>query len=349
MMEVVDVGYDDVEPKLQGAIKSMTTYNNATVMPIPPREEGRVATSIDPNFVLPDVHPVYKNIILRTPSIEKDTAERNVTRANRGLNPVTLSIRHGMLQFLEALAAKRPLWRFEARTAELYTGFVISFDVYHNAENLGYVMHELGYKNGSSTKTDKYKIFNHRISDKLDRRDHKTTTNIATAISTVLKEFGVKSTSELIVAAKAEVNKIADRFVSEKFSVFSSRQWDVREHLMDTFLNDPEMFKACSWYEKYGEPCLRSHIKASMMSEVKIKVRDLDGGKIVIQRGDTYIVVDNVNNASYTHQTLPYDIRSKLGMLKMVESDKFIANVGFKSDQECFFIFNDIELQHNEE
>jgi len=86
-----------------------------------------------------------------------------------------------------------------------------------------------------------------------------------------------------------------------------------------------------------------------MMDDTKNKVEKLEGGKLVIQRGDTYIVVDNVNNVSYTHQTLPYDIRSKLGMLKLIEPNNFVGGVGFKANQECFYIFQDAEQQHTEE
>jgi hypothetical protein len=88
-----------------------------------------------------------------------------------------------------------------------------------------------------------------------------------------------------------------------------------------------------------------------MMAVMKSDVENLVGGKLIIQRGDTYIVVDNVNNVSYTHQTLPHELRSKLGMLKLVEPDQLISGVGFKSNQECFFVFDHerAERQHNEE
>ena len=118
---------------------------------------------------------------------------------------------------------------------------------------------------------------------------------------------------------------------------------------MDTLIAKPYLFEKCSWYEKLGAPCVEHTRYSNMIANMKSDVENLVGGKLIIQRDDTYIVVDNVNNASYTHQTLPHELRSKLGMLKLVEPDQLVDGIGFKSNQECFFIFTSVEQQHNEE
>lgn len=322
----------------------MTTYNDATVMPIPSREDRSIATKVDRNFVLPDVHPVYKNIIFRTPKLEAE-----LIKTNMKANPhVTLGIRHGMLQLVEALAPKRPLWKFEA-VNYMSNGFINAFTIWDGSEELGKIDHLLDYNGRSSSRTDKYNLYNHRISGKLDRKDHKTTTNIDTAIRTVIKEFGVKSRAEVIAEAKDAIKLTSHKLSDHADRKFRDAQWNIRATLMDTLLARPDVFKQFDWYEKEGAPCVEYSLQASMMEEVKTKATSLTGGKLVIQRDDTYIVVDNVNNVSYTHQTLPYEIRSKLGMLKLVEPNEFVGGIGFKSNQECFFIFVGEEHQHNEE
>jgi hypothetical protein len=332
----------------------MTTYNDATVMPIPPREDKSIHTKVDPNFVLPDVHPVFKNVTFRTPKLEKDLIDYNEKlkqRAREDFVPRTLGIRHGMLQLVEALALKRPLWSFTATDFSGTYGFVTEFVVRQGSEELGKIRHELDYTGRSVTRTDIYKLFNHRINEKLDRRDHKTTAKLDVAIRTVLKEFGVKNLTEVIASAKEAVTKTVKDFNLDAERKARDTQWNVRESLMDTLINEPDLFKQCSWYEKLGAPCVEHTHYANMMAVMKSDVENLVGGKLIIQRGDTYIVVDNVNNVSYTHQTLPHELRSKLGMLKLVEPDQLISGVGFKSNQECFFVFDHerAERQHNEE
>jgi hypothetical protein len=344
MVKVVDVYYEDVEPKQRGA--SMPTYNNVTLMPIPSREDGKIETKIDNCFVLPDVHSVHKNIVFRTPKLDADLIKSNKSRD--ASKQITLGIRHGMLQLLEELAAKRPLWRFEANNY-IYSGFIVEFIVSERTEELGRLVHNIDYASGRSQRTDVYKIYNHRINEKLDRKDHKTTTNIDTAIRTVLREFGAKNLSEIVKSGKEAITKVANAFQVDAHRKLNEAQWNVRSSLMDTLEARPDMFMQFSWYNKLGAPCVEHAKHVAIMDETKIKADQLMGGKLVIQRGDTYIVVDNVNNVSYTHQTLPYAVRSKLGMLKLVEPNEFVSGVGFKSDQECFFIFDDVEQQHNEE
>jgi len=324
----------------------MTTYNNATLMPLPPREDGRIDTKIDNSFVLPDVHPVHKNIVFRTPKLEADLVSTNKKRD--ASKQITLSIRHGMLQLLEELAAKRPLWRFEANNY-IYSGFITEFVVSEGAEELGKLAHGIGYIGGRSQRTDTYKIYNHRINDKLTVRDHKTTSSMDKAVRIVFKEFGVRNLTELVKQAREAVTKTVKEFHVEAHRKMNEAQWNIRSTLMDTLLARPDLFMQFSWYDKLGAPCVEYGQAVAMMDSTKNKVEKLEGGKLVIQRGDMYIVVDNVNNVSYTHQTLPYDVRSKLGMLKLVEPNEFISGVGFKSDQECFYIFQDAEQQHNEE
>ena len=322
----------------------MTTYNDATVMPIPPREDRSIATKVDRNFVLPDVHPVYKNIVFRTPKLEAD-----LIKTNMKANPhVTFGIRHGMLQLVEALAPKRPLWKFEAFNY-MGNGFISAFTIWDGSEELGKIHHSLDYNGRSSSRTDKYSLYNHRISEKLDRKDHKTTTKLDIAVRTVIKEFGVKSKAEVIASAKEAVTQTAKDFDVKAERKARDAQWNIRATLMDTLLARPDVFKQFDWYEKEGAPCVEHTQYANMMAVMKSDVENLVGGKLIIQHGDTYIVVDNVNNVSYTHQTLPYEIRSKLGMLKLVEPNEFVGGIGFKSNQECFFIFVGEEHQHNEE
>lgn len=324
----------------------MSTHNNVTVMPIPPRDKDSIATLIDHDFVMPDVHPVYKNIVFRTPKVEDD-----IFRLNKKAAPsrVTLGIRHGMLQLLEALAPKRPLWTFTADAVYYSTGFIYGVTVREGIEELGRLEHSIEYARGRSCKVDTFKLYNHRINEKLDRKDHKSTTNIDTAIRTVLKEFGAKNISEIVKSGKEAITKAANNFQVDAHRKLNEAQWNVRSALMAALEARPDVFMQFSWYDKLGAPCVEHAKHVAIMDDTKTKADQLMGGKLVIQRGDTYIVVDNVNNVSYTHQTLPYAVRSKLGMLKLVEPNEFVSGVGFKSDQECFFIFDDVEQQHNEE
>ena len=72
---------------------------------------------------------------------------------------------------------------------------------------------------------------------------------------------------------------------------------------------------------------------------------DMSGPLVVVQVQQAYIVLDKVKFAEYTHETLPYDIRAKLGVLKLTREDELVDNVGIRTSANFFFIVPDHEQQ----
>ena len=92
-----------------------------TIMQLPPREDNSHETSRPTDYDLPEYHPVYKNVHFMPPKLVDEFAvynvekERQAKRMGRDFQPVRPYLRHGMLELLETLAAKRPLRNFVRR------------------------------------------------------------------------------------------------------------------------------------------------------------------------------------------------------------------------------------------
>jgi len=319
-----------------------------TIMQLPPREDNSYETSRPTDYDLPEYHPVYKNVHFMPPKLVDEFAvynvekERQAKRMGRDFQPVRPYLRHGMLELLETLAAKRPLWRFVG-SGFVSSGFISAFDVFDGEEKLGKLDHTLNYnyRVSSTKRVDEFKLYNDRINSKLDRRDHKTTGKVSIAVTTVLKEFGAKTNGELIVDAKQQLAKVATELSMSAERKMTNAAWDLRPKMTEDFIANPEVYAHRPWYEVLGKKYLEAAMVDSKATELKNRITNMQAGRIVIQRDDTYIIVDNVNSAVYTHQTLPFDVRSKLGMLKLVDPETYLDGVGVKTkDTGFYYILN---------
>ena len=322
-----------------------------TIMQLPPREDKSYETSRPATFYLPEHHEVFKNIHFTPPALlsefdsyNDNAAKRAATQGNP-FQPIRPYLRHGMLELLEALAAKRPLWRFVG-AGFVSSGFLTTFNVFDGEEKLGKLDHTLNYnyRVSSTKRVDEFKIYNDRINSKLDRKDHKTTTKLDIAISTVLKEFGIKTTGELINDAKQHLTRLSSELSMATERKRTNAEWDLRSSIVKDLEATPEAYAHHVWYEGLGKRFLTAAMEHQDINKLKLNITNMENGKIVIQRDDTYIVVDNVNSSSYTHQTLPFDIRSKLGMLKLVDPETYVEGVGVKTkDTNFYYITNNEE------
>ena len=62
---------------------------------------------------------------------------------------------------------------------------------------------------------------------------------------------------------------------------------------------------------------------------------------LVIKDSGKYLVKVRDNVQLYDDNTLPHEMRSKLGMLKLVEAETFLSNVGCRVNDEVFVLLLD--------
>jgi hypothetical protein len=91
-----------------------------------------------------------------------------------------------------------------------------------------------------------------------------------------------------------------------------------------------KIYKAQAEYERIGEEMLTIEKVKSQFENGKTALVIKDDGKYLVKIGDAIQLYDN--------NTLPEDMRGKLGMLKLVEAEAFVSNVGCRINDEVFVL-----------
>jgi hypothetical protein len=91
-----------------------------------------------------------------------------------------------------------------------------------------------------------------------------------------------------------------------------------------------KIYKAQAEYERIGEEMLTIDKVKSQFENGKTALVIKDDGKYLVKIGDAIQLYDN--------NTLPEDMRGKLGMLKLVEAEAFVSNVGCRINDEVFVV-----------
>ena len=91
-----------------------------------------------------------------------------------------------------------------------------------------------------------------------------------------------------------------------------------------------KIYKAQAEYERIGEEMLTIDKVKSQFENGKTALVIKDDGKYLVKIGDAIQLYDN--------NTLPEDMRGKLGMLKLVEAEAFVSNVGCRINDEVFVL-----------
>lgn len=91
-----------------------------------------------------------------------------------------------------------------------------------------------------------------------------------------------------------------------------------------------KIYKAQAEQERIGEEMLTIDKVKSQFENGKTALVIKDDGKYLVKIGDAIQLYDN--------NTLPEDMRGKLGMLKLVEAEAFVSNVGCRINDEVFVV-----------
>ena len=159
-----------------------------------------------------------------------------------------------------------------------------------------------------------------------------------------------------LVTIEAAINQLG-RYVQ---SQVDDCKWKAMPFVEQLLYENPDFFKSCFWYPPMKEELQESSaafLKMRRLRNMFESMRDskdtphqsdsidMSGPLVVVQVQQAYIVLDKVKFAEYTHETLPYDIRAKLGVLKLTREDELVDNVGIRTSANFFFIVPDHEQQ----
>ena len=262
----------------------------------------------------------------------------------RGIPKTDYKLFSSMNSVVEKLAPLHPMWRFEVTQAQNFAGQkpdVLKMEISEHGEVLGSIERRWHGQ--------EYHMFvsNDRINEKMLRGSAYKTTNPEKAIAKIKKTFSRPSINERVDKAEKLAAHILDRQITNmhrnirdaKYGISQAADKFIKGEGWPLFLAHVETLSA-----NERDPLLK-HIEAQetykqemlTIEEVQNKFKDKatalvvkDAGKYVVKIGDSVQIYDD--------NTLPTNLRGGLGLLKLVDVEHFLSDIGCRVSNEVFVL-----------
>ena len=247
------------------------------------------------------------------------------------------------------LASLNPLWTFVINnsgqnmgSSRVASGFIVKLD----GEELGSI--GLSYM-GQRGKV--IAICNDRIGRGRQRSDSYRTVDADKAILMAKKMFSKMNPNERIQKAKDAAERVVSRASWNKERDRTQHQGNIKnEMLVWAETKGNAMF--LEYLKTEAIPSLRHKVTTSMekvalldteMKTIEKVQEDFSNSKTALVVKDTgkYLVKIGDKVDLYDDNTLPLDMRMKMGMLKLVEDEQYLTDVGCKVSSEIFVLLVD--------
>ena len=248
---------------------------------------------------------------------------------------------------VQRLAVLNPLWRFmvESVTYDNSTDpqslKAVEFKVMEAGEELGTISKEYHGRDYV------IQISNERIGKDRVRRGGYKTKDADKAILKAKKMFFKLKPSERVDKAMKDASGVIQqqsrRKDRERYNHAETIQNAAHKFIMGTgfslFLEHiktmaeserNKIYKAQAEHERISEEMLTIEKVKSQFENGKTALVIKDDGKYLVKIGDAIQLYDD--------NTLPNDMRGKLGMLKLVEAEAFVSNTGCRINDEVFVL-----------
>lgn len=239
-----------------------------------------------------------------------------------------------MNELVVALSIAKPLWTFSLTSGPFNSVKDYVVDVYQGGEKLGSVSWTW-FRNNYA-----FSIDNHRIAKDKVRTTVYRTTDTKKALAAIKKSFFRQNHNEKLAEAKAAIDKLVHNEGYEKLVRANKSKKDLDAQALafayvshDTF---KEYLKTNHKYHIWG---LHETANLEMVTIDEAKKAHHNGRSVtVIRDGGHYIVKLRDKVEIMDDTTLPSWLKAKLGMLKLVEDDHFVSDVGCRVNAECFMV-----------
>lgn len=258
-------------------------------------------------------------------SVDKDYLDTDVERRQTQTQ---------LYEVVAALLGTKPNWRFVGTSASFSSGMVVfnEFKVYEDGEYLG--MFGVGYHGRD------YKIIvnNERINAKRERGRGYKTEEPSKALLAIRKHFYRLGQTERIAKMLDEAKSVLQR-------ESHSKAYDTRRALSNLFEHSDEFAKTnLQQYLTQFPQHVNHYEEFERAQEIEMVVDsvkdafDKSESIVVVLDGAHYIVMHGNDTKTYNNDTLPYDLREKVGLLKLVEDQQMISNVGCRVSADAFVL-----------
>ena len=249
---------------------------------------------------------------------------------------------------ISRLATLNPLWMFEAQSRyNVQDGFLVSdFVVKLDGEYLGNIGTSYMGQKGTVIA-----ISNDRIGKNRQRSSSYRTSDADKAVLMAKKMFGKMNPAERIQKAKEAAERVVSRASWAK----------ERERTQYQSILKNEML---AWVENRGYQLFREFIdkeallstkKQVLQAEEKVQLLDtemktiervqedfgINKTALVVKDAGKYLVRIGDNVELYDDNSLPLDVRMKMGMLKLVQDEEYLTDVGCRVTSEIFVLLVD--------
>ena len=228
------------------------------------------------------------------------------------------------------VATKHPLWTIEVK------GFR-DYRVLCDTEELGTIGAEWY---GSQTKLF---VRNDRIGANNTRKNAYHTDKVDKAYLRVKKTFGPMNLSERIGKAEKVTETVLDNQAYQNRSKARDCERPLEHGLMKWARAN--MSQYVSWLtETHQKDMLDNLTKLEELSVDMVTIKETtdafqnDKTALVVLADGKYIVKIRDNVQLYDDVTFPHELRGKLGMLKLVEKEQMVTNIGCRVNDEIFVL-----------
>jgi len=275
-------------------------------------------------------HKNYDYITMHLPNVMAEV------RKGRVVTTGEIGVSKNIEPLLDALRKKFPNWKFVG-DAQYSSTTPQTFRMYESGEALGSISFSQHYKHGGQ-----YVVKNKRIANQRQRGWETRTVDLKKAIRLVVDNFGAKTMHELVEESRNVVSSAISAATERPRRNFS-RDWNEIEAFAKQYI-------ATHWEEfkpkiaASGSGILVGDFKAAYVAYREVshlsEAFRLDGLVITIKDA-SYALRRGSNEAVIvTSATLPNDVKTKLGMLKLLDDGEFVPGVGIKANDSTYFVMD---------
>lgn len=247
------------------------------------------------------------------------------------------------------LATLNPLWTFVAVNSTHSSGsdrLAIGFSVKLDGEDLGHV--------GVSYMGNRGRVIaisNDRIGKGRQRSDSYRTTDADKAVLMAKKMFGKMNPAERINKAKEAAERVVSRASWNKERERNNHKSSITGAMLK-WAETKGYAMFLEYVEKEATPLDKRNINNSLeklqvldteMKTIERVQGDFSENKtaLVVKDAGKYLVRVGDNVELYDDNTLPLDMRMKMGMLKLVQDEEYLTDVGCRVTSEIFVLLVD--------
>lgn len=260
-----------------------------------------------------------------------------------------MTVEKPLNEIMWKVVTENPTWEFRV---EQYYGNIKSatadtpaylsihkFKVFKDGEEVGMIDRDYRYDAGGYI----FSITSNTIRSERERVGAYRTKDAKKALAAIKKTFNPKSVHERMNDAYAEATRAISRQSSRKRGDYQSTLHNLIP-LMKSFAFEQmaDVFKQYAIHNNQAHNLAKLRENENEMltvTDIESKFRGA-GSSLVLFTNGKYLVKTGDDIQVYDDNTLPVEMRGKLGMLKLVEPEQMIEGVGCRATTEVFVVLS---------